>query len=43
MVPDVRNLGYITSREFEYKYPIIDVGPSKYLYLDENDKLILIK
>lgn len=42
-VPDVVKLGYLTSRDFEYKYPILNVGTSNYLFLDENNELFLIK
>jgi hypothetical protein len=42
-VPDVVRLGYITSRDFEYKYPILNVGTSNYLFLNEKNELFLIK
>ena len=42
-VPDVKDLGYIPSRDFEYKYPLINVGTSNYLFLNEKDELFLIK
>lgn len=42
-VPDVIELGYITSRDFEYKYPLLNLGTSNYLYLDENNKIFKIK
>lgn len=42
-VPDVVRLGYVTSRDFEYKYPILNVGTSNYLFLNEKNELFLIK
>jgi membrane protease YdiL (CAAX protease family) len=42
-VPDVVRVGYVTSRDFEYKYPILNVGTSNYLFLNEKNELFLIK
>lgn len=43
LVPDVSKIGYITTRESNYKYPIIYVGTNNNLFLDENNKLFILK
>ena len=43
LVPDVNSIGYITTRDSEYKYPILYVGTSNYLFLDENNELFILK
>ena len=43
LVPDVNSIGYITTRDSEYKYPIIYVGTSNYVFLDENNELFILK
>ena len=43
VIPDVNSIGYITTRDSEYKYPIMYVGTSNYLFLDENNELFILK
>jgi hypothetical protein len=43
LVPDVNSIGYITTRDSDYKYPILYVGTSNYLFLDENNELFILK
>ena len=43
VITDVNSIGYITTRDSEYKYPIMYVGTSNYLFLDENNELFILK
>lgn len=43
LVPDVSKIGYITTRQNKYKYPMLYVGTNNYLYLDENNEIFILK
>ena len=43
LVPDINNIGYITTRENELKRPLLSVGTNNFLLFDEDNKLYLIK
>ena len=41
--PDISQVGYITTKESDYKYLEIDLGQNNYLILNEDNSLYILK